>query len=65
MQAELDALQFREEATSSKSSGYLFEGKATGDLFKLPAGSLAMAAGFQAGKQELEQDSIRRCSSAT
>ena len=55
VQAQLDALQFREETFRAKATGYLFEGKATGDLFKLPAGSLAAAVGFQAGKQELQQ----------
>jgi iron complex outermembrane receptor protein len=55
VQAELDALQFRDETFNAKSTGYLFEGKATGDLFKLPAGSVAAAVGFQVGKQELEQ----------
>jgi iron complex outermembrane recepter protein len=53
--AEFEALQFREEYFQSEATGYLFEGKATGDLFKLPAGSLAAAVGFQVGKQELEQ----------
>jgi iron complex outermembrane recepter protein len=55
VQAELDALQFREETFNAESTGWLFEGKATGDLFKLPAGSVAAAVGFQTGKQELEQ----------
>ena len=56
VQALVDATQFREETLKGQSTGYLFEGKATGDLFKLPAGSLAAAAGFQVGKQELKQD---------
>ena len=32
--------------SAAKSTGYLFEGKATGDLFKLPAGSVAAAVGL-------------------
>jgi iron complex outermembrane recepter protein len=55
VQAQIDATQFREETLSAKSTGYLFEGKASGDVFKLPSGSLQAAVGFQAGKQELEQ----------
>ena len=55
VQSQLDAIQFREETFKGESTGYLFEGKATGDLFKLPAGSLQAAAGFQIGKQELTQ----------
>src|SRR5688572_28675682 len=55
VQAQIDATQFRENTIKGESTGYLFEGKATGDLFKLPAGSLAAAAGFQVGKQELKQ----------
>ena len=54
-QALLDATQFREETLSAESTGYMVEGKASGDLFKLPAGSLQAAVGFQAGKQELTQ----------
>jgi len=55
VQAQLDALQFREETFSGESTGYLVEGKATGELFRLPAGSLQAAVGVQAGKQELTQ----------
>jgi iron complex outermembrane receptor protein len=55
VQQQFDAIQFREETLSAESTGYMFEGKATGELFKLPAGSLATAVGFQVGKQELSQ----------
>lgn len=55
VQAEVDATQFREETLNGEATGWLFEGKATGDIFKLPAGSVAAAVGFQTGKQELEQ----------
>jgi iron complex outermembrane receptor protein len=56
VQAELDALQFRQETFSGEATQFIFEGKASGDIWKLPAGSLAAAVGFQVGKQELEQD---------
>ena len=55
VQAQIDALQFREETLSATSTGWQFEAKGTGDILKLPAGMMAGAAGFQAGKQELEQ----------
>jgi iron complex outermembrane receptor protein len=54
-QRELDATQFRAEALSAESTGYLFEAKGTGELYKLPAGSLAAAVGLQVGRSELEQ----------
>jgi iron complex outermembrane recepter protein len=55
VQAELDAMQLREEVLRGESTSWLFEGKASSELFKLPAGSVAAAFGFQAGRQELEQ----------
>jgi iron complex outermembrane receptor protein len=55
VQAEIDAMQFRDETFTGKSIGYLVDGKASGELFKLPVGSVAAAFGYQAGKQELEQ----------
>jgi iron complex outermembrane receptor protein len=54
-EAALQALQYRQESFSGESTGYLFEGKASGDLAKLPAGALSAAIGFQAGKQTLKQ----------
>jgi iron complex outermembrane recepter protein len=56
VQAQIEATQFRETTLTSKSTGYLFEGKASGDIFKMPSGSLQAAFGFQVGKQELTQN---------
>jgi iron complex outermembrane receptor protein len=55
-QAAMDAVQFRQETFRGESQQFIFEGKASGDVWKLPAGSMAAAVGFQAGKQELKQD---------
>ena len=55
-EAALQALQYRQEAFNGESTGYMFEGKASGDLAKLPAGALSAAIGFQAGKQTLKQN---------
>jgi iron complex outermembrane receptor protein len=56
VQAQLDALQYRREAFSGESSGWQVELKGSRDLYKLPAGPLAMAIGTQIGRQTLEQD---------
>ena len=56
VQAEIDALQYTKEAFSGESTGWVFEGKGSRDIWKLPAGPLAMALGFQVGKQELTQN---------
>jgi iron complex outermembrane receptor protein len=56
VQAELDALQFRQKAFDGKSSGWMLEAKGTGEIYKLPAGSLAAAAGIQVGSAKLEQN---------
>ncbi|HEX4882956.1 MAG TPA: TonB-dependent receptor [Casimicrobiaceae bacterium] len=55
VQQQLDALQFRDETLGATSSGYMFEAKGTGDLFKMPAGMAAAAVGVQVGRSELEQ----------
>ena len=55
VQAEVDALQFRGEVMRGRSTAWLIEGKASGELFRLPAGGAAAAAGFQAGGQTLKQ----------
>ena len=54
-QAAVNAVQFTEKAFEGESSGYVFEGKASGDIWKLPAGPLSLAAGYQVGRQELKQ----------
>ncbi len=55
VQAELDAIQFREETFSGKSTGWQFEAKGTGEVFRMPAGAAQAAVGVQAGRQELSQ----------
>jgi iron complex outermembrane recepter protein len=54
-QSAIDATQWREKAFDATSTGYLFEGKASSDIYKLPAGSMGGAFGFQVGKQDLDQ----------
>ncbi|MCL4760644.1 MAG: TonB-dependent receptor [Burkholderiales bacterium] len=55
VQAQLDATQFREQTFSGESTGWLAEFKGTGEIFAMPAGSLAAAVGLQFGNAELEQ----------
>jgi iron complex outermembrane receptor protein len=54
-EAQVQAVQFREQAFKGESSGYVFEAKGSRDIYNLPAGPLGMALGAQAGRQELSQ----------
>ncbi len=54
-QAALDAVQWVGDWNNSSSTGYGVQGKASSDIWQLPAGGLGLAVGFQIGKQELEQ----------
>ena len=47
---------YRAEAFHAKLSGYGFEAKGSGDIYKLPAGPLALAVGIQFGKDTLTQN---------
>lgn len=53
---QLRATNFTGESFNGESTGWVVEGKGTSDLFKLPAGPLAGAFGFQIGEQTLEQN---------
>lgn len=55
VEAQFAALQYTKEAFKGESSGWMLDGKASKDVYKLPAGPLALALGFQVGKQELTQ----------
>ena len=52
----LRATNFVGESFNGTSTGWVVEGKGTGELLQLPAGPLAGAFGFQGGKQTLEQN---------
>ena len=54
--AAVNALSYTQEAANSKLSGYGIDIKGSGDIFKLPAGPLALALGLQAGKETLTQN---------
>ena len=54
-QQAVNALQFTGVTQDSKLDGYGIDLKGTGDIYTLPAGPLAGAVGFQAGKQTLNQ----------
>src|SRR5439155_6009831 len=47
---------FRGEAFRAKLNGYGIDLKGSGDIYKLPAGALALALGIQAGKETLTQN---------
>jgi iron complex outermembrane recepter protein len=53
---EIQNTAFTEEAFHAKLYGYGFDVKGSGDVYKLPAGSLALALGAQAFKSNLSQD---------
>ena len=54
---ELQATNFLGESFEGTSTGWVIEGKSSdADLYKLPAGPLGSAFGFQVGKQTLEQN---------
>ena len=54
-QQAVNALQFTGVTENSKLDGYGIDLKGSGDIYDLPAGPLAAAVGFQAGKQTLSQ----------
>jgi len=53
---EVQATSFNEEAFSAKLYGYGFDFKGSGDVFKLPAGTAALALGVSAFKENLTQN---------
>src|SRR4030095_5778074 len=55
-QQAVNALNFTQEALNAKLSGYGIDLKASGDIYKLLAGFLALALGLQAGKETLTQN---------
>jgi iron complex outermembrane recepter protein len=55
IEAQIQALQFTEQAFKGESQGYVFEAKGSRDIYNLPAGPLGMAIGGQVGRQELTQ----------
>ncbi len=54
-QQAINALQFTGVTQDSKLDGYGIDLKGTGEIYDLPAGPVAAAVGFQAGKQTLSQ----------
>jgi len=54
-QQAVNALQFTGVVQDSKLDGYGIDLKGTGEIYDLPAGPVAVAVGFQAGKQTLNQ----------
>ena len=62
---QLQATNFLGESFNGTSTGWVVEGKGSSDLFKLPAGPLAGAFGFQIGEQTLEQNPPRRLPAET
>jgi iron complex outermembrane recepter protein len=55
-QAAVDALKFTQQALSGKLNGYGVDLKGSTDIYKMPAGPLALALGMQAGKETLTQN---------
>ena len=53
---EVQATSFNEEAFHAKLYGYGFDAKGSGEVYKLPAGPLAVAIGSSAFKSNLTQD---------
>jgi iron complex outermembrane receptor protein len=56
VQQQVDALSIRRSLINSKLSGYGVNFTGSGDIYKLPAGPLALALGLQAGKETLTQN---------
>ncbi|MEO5764054.1 MAG: TonB-dependent receptor, partial [Casimicrobiaceae bacterium] len=54
--ALVDAAQFREDTFKGTSKNYGVQGKASSDIYNLPAGPLGFAVGFELRKEELTQD---------
>jgi iron complex outermembrane receptor protein len=53
---EIQAANYRADTFNSKLWGYGVDLKGSGDVYKLPAGTMALAVGLQAGKEELTQN---------
>ncbi len=53
--ALVEPLQFREDSLKGTSKNYGVQGKASSDIYNLPAGPLGLAVGFDARKETLEQ----------
>jgi len=56
IQQQVNALSVTKTLESSKLSGYGVNLTGSGDIYKLPAGPLALALGLQAGKETLTQN---------
>ena len=54
--AAIDATKYSGDWSSSSSTGYGVQGVASTEIWKLPAGGMGLATGFQVGKQELTQN---------
>jgi iron complex outermembrane receptor protein len=54
--ALVDATQFREKTFDGKAKNYGVQGKTSGEIWKLPAGSLSLALGGEVRKEELTQN---------
>jgi iron complex outermembrane receptor protein len=53
---QVHSLQYTQDAFNAKLKGYGVDFKGSGDIYKLPAGPLALALGIQAAKTELTQN---------
>ncbi|MEO8506011.1 MAG: TonB-dependent receptor [Betaproteobacteria bacterium] len=53
---EVRAANYNAETFNSKLQGYGLDLKGSSDIYKLPAGMMALAVGLQAGKDELSQN---------
>jgi len=53
--ALIKATNFNGQTSDGKTTAYGIDIKGSGDIYKLPAGPLALALGLQAGKEELNQ----------
>ncbi len=56
VQQQVNALSIRRQLINSKLSGYGVDLKGSGDIYKLPAGPMALALGLQAGKETLTEN---------
>ncbi len=54
--AMIQNASFKEQTFNATSKNYGIEGKASSDIYNLPAGPLGFAIGFQARKETLDQD---------
>jgi iron complex outermembrane receptor protein len=56
VQAQINNTLFKQDTIHNEAKNYGIEGKASGEIYKLPAGPLALAVGFDARKETLTQD---------